>query len=583
MSDERTTVFISYAHSDGVAVAQRLETDLRNDSCDVWLDERRLSAGSTWSKDIESGLDGADIVIALLTPGSYVSEICRAEQLRALRKGKCVIPVLAHAHAEVPLYLEAKQYVNLCSSSRYADEVTKLLERIRARSGTPLKPRYQQTYVTAPPLPMNYIERAEPLERLRNTLLADGSKRHIALTAFCGTGGIGKTELAQAICHDEVVQQAFPDGVLWVGVGKEQSTSLLTRMREVAKGLGDQLDAYDTDLGATHRYRSVLCDKAALIVLDDIWNVQDVEPFRAESRRSRVLFTTRDASIAAAAGASEHIAELLNEQQSRVLLAEWTGRQSESLPRQAPDLITECGRLPLALAVVGALMRGATTEEWQGTLELVRKADIRAFEEQLPPGQSSFIRAVQVTVEALAPAMQPRYKISSKSKAARPPAIVEIRSFCSAGECSRRNLSASCLRVNTTGRAGCRALPALNTSTRAAPELLQCYPARAEVRPRLRPVPPDTAPACISAEAVLVTRAEPEAAEASARSVPRPFCCPPRALADTPRRLERTRLAVLQSGRADCGCVRTPLHASPHELPHRAHPQTAHEESYPGL
>jgi hypothetical protein len=31
-----------------------------------------------------------------------------------------------------------------------------------------------------------------------------------------GMGGIGKTVLAQALCHDEVVQQAFPDGIIWV-------------------------------------------------------------------------------------------------------------------------------------------------------------------------------------------------------------------------------------------------------------------------------------------------------------------------------------------------------------------------------
>jgi len=36
-------------------------------------------------------LDDADMVLALLTPGSYISEICRAEQLRSLRHGKCMV------------------------------------------------------------------------------------------------------------------------------------------------------------------------------------------------------------------------------------------------------------------------------------------------------------------------------------------------------------------------------------------------------------------------------------------------------------------------------------------------------------
>jgi len=46
--------------------------------------------------------------LALLTPGSYVSDICRAEQLRALRTKRCVIPVLAHAGTDIPLHLRRR-------------------------------------------------------------------------------------------------------------------------------------------------------------------------------------------------------------------------------------------------------------------------------------------------------------------------------------------------------------------------------------------------------------------------------------------------------------------------------------------
>src|SRR4051812_37611725 len=101
-----TRVFISYAHRDGWETAQRLETDLSQRGCQVWFDRHCLVAGRTWSKEIEQALDDAAVVLAILTNGAYVSEICRAEQLRALRKGKCVIPLLADKRNEVlPLYL----------------------------------------------------------------------------------------------------------------------------------------------------------------------------------------------------------------------------------------------------------------------------------------------------------------------------------------------------------------------------------------------------------------------------------------------------------------------------------------------
>src|SRR5271165_3650270 len=81
---EQPRVFISYARKDGAALAQRLQKDLNDQGFDPWLDTQRIQGGATWTDDIEIALDRADYVAALLTQGSYVSEICRAEQLRAL-------------------------------------------------------------------------------------------------------------------------------------------------------------------------------------------------------------------------------------------------------------------------------------------------------------------------------------------------------------------------------------------------------------------------------------------------------------------------------------------------------------------
>jgi hypothetical protein len=40
---------------------------------DAWIDGHRLGGGSSWTKEIETALADADFVLALLTPGSYVS------------------------------------------------------------------------------------------------------------------------------------------------------------------------------------------------------------------------------------------------------------------------------------------------------------------------------------------------------------------------------------------------------------------------------------------------------------------------------------------------------------------------------
>jgi hypothetical protein len=331
--------------------------------------------------------------------GAVKSGVGLTDTLRALRTGKCVIPLLAEAGADTPLHLEARNYRDFTAATPYEQEFPRLLEDIRGRRGVEAKPEYLHTHVTAPPLPVNYVERTEELKALRDALFAEGGGRHIALTVLEGMGGTGKTVLAQALCHDEVVQQAFPDGIVWITAGKESAYDLVTRMREAGKALQDDLSGYDTEQGCIDRYRTAIQRKAVLIIIDDAWGYRDVEPFRCESARSRLLFTTRDTSLAAALGAREHPVGVLTDQQSRDVLARSSGRDAGDLPPEAAHLIQECGRLPLALAMVGAMLRGKPPVFWKRVLDLLHNADREKIKVQFPdyPHMDLF-RALQVVV-----------------------------------------------------------------------------------------------------------------------------------------------------------------------------------------
>ena len=372
--------------------------------------------GASWTKEIEVALDEADFVLAVMTAGSYVSEICRAEQLRALRKEKLVIPLRAQPEKEViPLHLETKNYRDFTIDYRYQISFEELLGDIRKETGITLedkeeRKRFRQTFVSAPPLPVNFVKRPKEFAALRDALITDGEGCHIALTALHGMGGIGKTVLAKAICHDEVTQQAFPDGVIWITVGQESAFDVVTRLREVGKTLNDNLYYYDNELGAKNRYRSTIRDKAALIVLDDVWKAGDLEPFLADSPRSRLLFTTRNANIAAAVGAREYMAGLLTLEHAREVLARWAGIEVARLPRVADDLIRECGRLPLALSMTGAMLRGRPSYRWERLLNLLRNSDLEMIRAQFPDyPYPSLLRAMQVSVDELDTTTRERY------------------------------------------------------------------------------------------------------------------------------------------------------------------------------
>jgi WD40 repeat protein len=159
----------------------------------------------------------------------------------------------------------------------------------------------------------------------------------------------------------------------------------------------------------SNQYRTLIAEKAALIVVDDVWNHADIRPLLAESRRSRILFTTRDASIGRSVGAHVHRMDLLEHEQACELLATWSGLSLDNMPSSADEIIAECGRLPLALSVIGSLLSGGDRELWTETLDLLRSADISAIEDQLPEGQQTFFKAVKVSFQQLKPEIRKRY------------------------------------------------------------------------------------------------------------------------------------------------------------------------------
>src|SRR5215475_11137689 len=404
-------IFISYAHRDGAQLAARLANDLSDAGFATWFDRSRLAGGTSWTAEIENALDACGVVLALLSHGSYISDVCRAEQLRALRKGKVVIPLLVAAGADIPLHLELNQYRDFTSYGLYAQQLELLISDIRyGRGAVVLKDCFRQTYVTVLSLPRNYVERLGVLASLRSALIRDGGGTSIALTALKGMGGIGKTVLAQALCHDEVIQQAFPDGVVWVTVGRKPTYDLVTRMREVRRALNDASVPGETELECVNRYRNALREKAALVVIDDVWASHELEPFRAESPRSRILFTTRDASIAAAVGAEEFVADVLTEEQSRDVLARWAGMDSHAMPQEVGDLVRECGRLPLAVAMIGAMLRGKPHSYWKHVHKMLRRAELGKIASDFPNYvHKDLLRAMQVSVDELDSTDRSRY------------------------------------------------------------------------------------------------------------------------------------------------------------------------------
>jgi WD40 repeat protein len=250
-------------------------------------------------------------------------------------------------------------------------------------------------YASVAPLPLNYVERPELHERLCRLIL--GQTHTVAVTALQGMGGIGKTEVARALCHDPKVRDAFPDGIVWLDIGRESGRTLLDRMKEVAEALNDDPSLCNAE-NCQKRYRTLLAKKAVLIVLDDVWSKADVEPFQPDSPRCRMLFTTRYEQIAAELGAQDFSADLLSEEQSHEVLALCSRRKPDQLPAAAAEIVRECGRLPLSLRQIGSSLRGSPDEDWRDTLETLRNVKVQTL-----------YAPTKVSVDALEETLRQRY------------------------------------------------------------------------------------------------------------------------------------------------------------------------------
>ena len=172
-----------------------------------------------------------------------------------VRQGKTPHSSAGRRGADRTTYLYAVQLRDFTSEANYAVRLAELLADIRGDATAILSDSYRKTrvtYLTAPPRVANYLERPEALHALRDALFAEDHRQPIALTALAGMGGIGKTVLAKALTDDEVVQRAFPDGIVWITAGKERKRDFIAEMREVAKALGDDLSGYDTALACEH-------------------------------------------------------------------------------------------------------------------------------------------------------------------------------------------------------------------------------------------------------------------------------------------------------------------------------------------
>ncbi|GAA1640970.1 BTAD domain-containing putative transcriptional regulator [Saccharothrix algeriensis] len=215
--------------------------------------------------------------------------------------------------------------------------------------------------VDAPPPPERLTPRSLP-PRVRG-FVGRGAEL-AALTAAAGpvviTGpaGVGKTSLAVDWAHDAAPR--FPDGQLYVDLrGFEPSGAVMTpdeAVRGFLAALGVAPDRVPAQPDArVALYRSLLAERAVLVVLDNARDADQARPLLPAGPRCLAVVTSRSrlAGLVVAHGAQVLNLSLLSTDEAVELLAARIGQpRLHAEPGAAAQLAGACARLPLALSIV---------------------------------------------------------------------------------------------------------------------------------------------------------------------------------------------------------------------------------------
>ena len=228
----------------------------------------------------------------------------------------------------------------------------------------------------APAEKANFIGRQSFLTELGTTLQ---QPENGTIQAVVGMGGVGKSTVAIQLAHQ--LRSHFVDGVLWANAAVSEPHAVIESWA--------QLYGYDfsrmTDLESmAAALRSVLTDKAVLIILDDVTSITRIKPLLPTGAKNHVLLTTRDHDLARALDAQVWSLQELSPENGRILLASILGeKRLAAEPEAATEICNRLENLPLAVEIIGQRLKSRPRRRLTDVAQRLRSEEQRLSELQI--------------------------------------------------------------------------------------------------------------------------------------------------------------------------------------------------------
>jgi DNA-binding SARP family transcriptional activator len=254
-----------------------------------------------------------------------------------------------------------------------------------------------------PPLPTLVVGRERALGELKQRL----GMRHSPIRPFTviqGWPGVGKSTTVAALAHDPEVVDHFPSGILWASLG--EAPSLLSELNAWASALGLSEPGHERAIEQlTAQLIAALRDRRMLLIVDDVWRAEHLNPFKIGGAQCALIATSRLNEVAQAlapTAADVYRLAVLTDAAALELLERLTPETVTKHPAAAHDLVRNLEGLPLAIQVAGRLLHSEGRLGW-GVGELLDelRAGARLLQAQLPGDMIHLSAATTPTVAAL--------------------------------------------------------------------------------------------------------------------------------------------------------------------------------------
>ncbi|KAL5577573.1 hypothetical protein UlMin_019272 [Ulmus minor] len=224
--------------------------------------------------------------------------------------------------------------------------------------------------------------RDEVKETLIGKLLCESSHgKNVEVIPIVGTGGLGKTTLAQLAYNDERIKNSF-DKQIWVCVSEPFEQVKIAK--DIVEGLGGDTQNAATLDALLRRICDMVKEQKFLLVLDDLWTTKHEDwrqlehALRHGGAGSRILVTTRNQEVAIMMKAETRMIPLdfLSDECCWSIIKQLAveGRERDQakvaeLEKIGREIARKCKGLPLIATTLGSLLCFKETKfEWEGIL-----------------------------------------------------------------------------------------------------------------------------------------------------------------------------------------------------------------------